>query len=165
MRRLLLAAVWLALIAAPSLADTPPFAETRSKSKQENAQAEVRYRKAAEQGDALAQFSLGLMYERGDVGVTRDYAEAMHWYRKAADQGLAEAQSNLGAMYHDGEGVPLDYVEAYMWDLLAAAQGDANARKNLDLTETLLTPEQRAEAQKMAREEKSRSSVLPLVPF
>jgi hypothetical protein len=58
-----------------------------------------------------------------------------------------------------GEGVPRDYVEAYMWFSLAAAQGDADARRNLDLTETLLTPEQRAEAQKMVREWKPHALV------
>ena len=44
------------------------------------------YRKAAEQGHARAQYSLGFMYYNGR-GVPQDYAEAMKWYRKAADQG------------------------------------------------------------------------------
>ena len=48
------------------------------------------YRKAAEQGDAEAQFNLGLMYADGE-GVPKDYAEAVKWYRKAAEQ-----CSNLG---------------------------------------------------------------------
>ena len=43
-------------------------------------------------------------------------------------------------------------MQAYLWLSLAAAQGDAEARKTLDLTETLLTPKQRGEAQTMARE-------------
>ena len=40
-------------------------------------------RSAAEQGDAEAQFNLGLMYEQGQ-GITQDYAEALRWYRLAA---------------------------------------------------------------------------------
>jgi uncharacterized protein len=72
--------------------------------------------------------------------------------RKAAAQRLAAAQGNLGIRYERGETVPRDYVQAYMWFSLAAAQGDAVALKKLDQTEALLTPEQRAEAQKMARE-------------
>jgi hypothetical protein len=36
------------------------------------------YRKAAEQGDANSQYSLGLMYE-GGLGVPQDYAEAYFW--------------------------------------------------------------------------------------
>ena len=49
-------------------------------------------RKAAEQGDADAQSSLGYMYRKGQ-GVTQDDAEAVNWTRKAADQGNAEAQT------------------------------------------------------------------------
>ena len=50
-----------------------------------------RFTKAAEQGDALAQFNLGLMYHDGD-GVPRDYKQAFYWYRKAAELGHAAAQ-------------------------------------------------------------------------
>ena len=56
------------------------------------------YRLAAEQGDAAAQFNLGLMYANGE-GVLKDEAEAVRWYRKAVEQGYAGAQLNLGVMY------------------------------------------------------------------
>jgi TPR repeat protein len=39
----------------------------------------------AEQGNALAQNSLGVMYVEGK-GVSQDYDEAIRWFRKAADQ-------------------------------------------------------------------------------
>ena len=68
-------------------------------------------RKAAKQGNAEAQYSLGLMYNNGD-GVTQDYQEALKWYRLAAEQGHAPAQNNLGVMYINGEGVTQDYQEA-----------------------------------------------------
>jgi len=42
------------------------------------------YRKAAEQGDADAQFNLGVRYDAGQ-GVQQDMAAA--WLRKAAEQG------------------------------------------------------------------------------
>ena len=54
-------------------------------------------RKAAEQGNAAAQYELGDMYYWGQ-GVPRDYTEAMKWYRKAAEQGFAAAQYELGVM-------------------------------------------------------------------
>ena len=63
----------------------------------------------AEQGNAKAQFVLGLMYHIGQ-GVRQDYAEAVRWYRKAAEQGYAEAQYHLGGMYHNGQGVHQDYA-------------------------------------------------------
>ena len=53
------------------------------------------YRKAAEQGDASAQYNLGVMYENGH-GVEQDDEQAVFWYRKAAEQGYADAQYNLG---------------------------------------------------------------------
>ena len=65
----------------------------------------------AEQGDATAQYNLGLMYFAGK-GVLQDYKEAVKWYRLAAEQGDADAQSNLGVMYVTGEGVPQAYDEA-----------------------------------------------------
>ena len=51
-------------------------------------------RKAAEQGHAEAQFSLGMMYDIG-LGVPKDYAEAAKWVRKAAEQGNADAKEWL----------------------------------------------------------------------
>ena len=61
-------------------------------------------RALAEQGNAEAQFSLGVAYDTGQ-GVAQDSAEALRWYRLAADQGPTEAQFNLGVMYDDGKGV------------------------------------------------------------
>ena len=84
----------------------------------------------AEQGNAKAQYNLGLMYKEG-LGVPKDYTVAMKWYRKAAEQGLADSQYNLGVMYHEGEGVPQDSTEAVKWFRDAAEQGYAKAQYNL----------------------------------
>jgi len=80
----------------------------------------------AEQGDALAQAALGVMYKTGR-GVPQDYAEAVRWYQLAADQGHAEAQYSLGLIYEDGRGVPQDFAESMRWYRLAAEQGHAYA--------------------------------------
>ena len=61
---------------------------------QDDAEAVKWYSKAAEQGDATAQYNLGLMYNSGK-GVPRDDAEALNWWRKAAGQGLAAAHDIL----------------------------------------------------------------------
>ena len=86
--------------------------------------------KKAEQGDVIAQFNLGFMYDFGR-GVPLDKTEAVKWYRKAAEQGLADAQFNLSNMYRNGEGVPQDYTEAVKWYRMAAEQGNADAQYNL----------------------------------
>jgi len=109
------------------------------------------YRKAADQNHAGAQDNLGVMYSQG-WGVTQDYAAALRWYRKAADQGDANAQLNLGVMYTFGRGVTQDYVQALMWYNLAAARGLKLGRQNRDLLAKQMTPEQIAEAQRLARE-------------
>jgi len=47
--------------------------------------------KLAEQGDAKAQYNLGIRYDKGR-GVPENDAEAVKWWRKAAEQGHEDAQ-------------------------------------------------------------------------
>ena len=82
----------------------------------------------AEQGDARAQFNLGVLYFNGQ-GVSYDPGEAVEWYRAAADQGYGPAQANLALMYETGQGLLQNYVEAYKWVTLAEIHGVAGARK------------------------------------
>ncbi len=116
-----------------------------------------RRRKAADQvRDADAQYSLASLYDTG-LGVPQDYAAAASWLRKAADQGHATAQYNLGVMYENGRGVPQDYVQAHKWFNLAASRAtEAYVReqgtKNRDTVAAQMTPQQIAEAQRLARE-------------
>jgi tetratricopeptide (TPR) repeat protein len=84
----------------------------------------------AEQGDADAQFRLGVMYESGQ-GVLRSDAGAIKWYRKAAEQDDAVAQFNLGIMYAKG-GSP-NYAEAALWYRCAADHGLGGAQFNLGM--------------------------------
>ena len=55
-------------------------------------------RPLAAQGNAKAQYNLGVMYERGQ-GVPQDYKEAVRLYGLAATQEHESAQYNLGVMY------------------------------------------------------------------
>lgn len=84
----------------------------------------------AEQGEAWAQFNLGLMYHLGH-GVQQDDVEAAKWFRLAAEQGDAAAQMNLGSAYRHGQGVQQDNNEAVRWFRLAAEQGETLAQNNL----------------------------------
>jgi hypothetical protein len=109
------------------------------------------YRKAAEQDYADAQQKVADCYYLGK-GTPKNYKEAVKWLRKAAEQNLQVAQFDLGVRYLKGEGVPKDYIESYKWLLLAAAQGDEKSTKLIPVIESLMTREQVAEGQKMARE-------------
>ena len=88
------------------------------------------FRPLAEQGNANAQYNLGIMYDNGQ-GVSQDYAGAVKWFRKAAKQGVAEAQFELGFMYDKGLGVPQDYAKALQWWRKAAERGYAKAQSKL----------------------------------
>ena len=86
----------------------------------------------AEQGQALAQYNLGLLYANGQ-GVSKDDAQAQQWYEKAAAQGHADAQVNLGILYDYGRGVAQDYKKAVYWYRLSAKQGNELAQRQLGL--------------------------------
>ena len=114
-------------------------------------------RPLADEGDARAQSVLGLLYYRGLGGVPENKAEAVTWFRHAADQGDAQAQYNLGLSYAKGEASEPDKVIAHMWFNLAAAHFPVSdtsnrsaARKNRDLVAEKMTPDQIAEAEKLA---------------
>ena len=82
--------------------------------KEDQQQRVAKYRKAAQQGDAAAQFIMGLVYFDGR-GVAQDDRQAEAWYRKSAEQGYASAQVNLGLMYFFGRGVSKDDQQAVAW--------------------------------------------------
>lgn len=92
------------------------------------------WRAPADQGDASAQFKLGMAYYNGDAvqGGYRYYTEAVKWWRKSADQGYAAAQLALGNAYHRGYGVPRDDAQAITWWQKAANQGNTEAIKILE---------------------------------
>ena len=72
----------------------------------------------AEQGNAEAQNSLGIMYINGEA-VQKDDTEAMRLFRLAAEQGYSDAQLNLARMYFESDGVAQDVITAHMWAVIA----------------------------------------------
>jgi TPR repeat protein len=61
---------------------------------QDNDEAVDWYRKAADQGNAEAQYNLGEMYRVGRI-LPKDRAEAARWLERAAAQNHLEAQVRL----------------------------------------------------------------------
>jgi len=122
------------------------------------------FRPLADQGNAVAQNGLGIMYSNGD-GVPRDASEAAKWYRLAAEQGNTVAQYSLAYLYVTGQGVPEDYVQAHKWYDLAITSAmsvranSSNDQQGLglligyrDALAAKMTPAQIAEAEMLARE-------------
>ena len=67
------------------------------------------WRSLAEQGNAEAEYNLGVLYDNGH-GVPRDSAEAEKWYRLSAGQGLADAQFRLGLHFENAQGASQDFT-------------------------------------------------------
>ena len=105
----------------------------------------------AEQGNAAAQYNLGLMYDKG-LGVVQNYKTAVKWYTLAVEQGHASAQNNLGFMYGNGEGVLQDYIYAHMWWNITASSGVSEAAENRTIAEKNMTTADISKAQELARQ-------------
>ncbi|MDD6002246.1 MAG: tetratricopeptide repeat protein [Bacteroidales bacterium] len=71
-----------------------------------------RYRKAAEQGNAEAQYRLGECYEYG-YGVSIDYNKALIWYNKAIKLGNKNAENAYENCFIKGA---LDYIKTYQYN-------------------------------------------------
>ena len=70
----------------------------------------------AEQGHAIAQFNLALLYHSG-LGVDLDEAKAVSWYKKSASNGYYKAQEYLAVGYREGWfGLPKDSKKASYWE-------------------------------------------------
>ena len=114
MRLLLLAVLLLLLVVrAPLLAQDDDQAFTPAQIALVTA--------AAEEGNAVAQYSLGYVYLYG-YGATKDYPRSTQWLRFAAEQGHAEAQYRLGLAYGLGIGVTEDPIQAHKWLNIAASR-------------------------------------------
>lgn len=84
----------------------------------------------AEQGDRIAQYLLGGMYEIGE-GVEKDYQKAKEWYEAAAVQGDSKAQCSLGYMYGKRVDIQKDFKKAFEWYEKSASQGNKTAQSEL----------------------------------
>lgn len=114
-------------VAAQGLSSLRPGADVRSVRRLDLSA--DRYRRAAEDGDAVAQFALAHCFRLG-MGVATDAEACAYWFRQSAEQGLADGQCNTGWCYGTGYGVPLSYGNAMHWYSLAEAQGHDLARRN-----------------------------------
>jgi len=110
----------------------------------------AQWRPLAEQGDAEAEYQLGMSYCCG-FGPGHTETEAYKWLCRAALQGHEQAQFQLGRLYGNGIkerpfSMPQQTDYAYLWYGLAAAQGDQLAAAYLSALEQGMTPQQIARA-------------------
>ena len=98
--------------------------------KKDYAQANVWFKRAAENGHTGAQYCMGVNYINGN-GVLQDYSEAFVWFKKAADGGFINAYNNLGYCYGNGIGVEKDLYQCFTWYQKAGELGDVTAQFNI----------------------------------
>jgi uncharacterized protein len=110
-------------LTSSACADITPAMDTSQNNRAEDEATAKEVRKSAEEGDASAQYRLGLLYD-GGVGVPQDYRQAKEWFEKAAKQGHVGAQADLGTLYLQGAGAPQSAQMAVFWFSQAAKQGD-----------------------------------------
>ncbi|MFO1319149.1 MAG: tetratricopeptide repeat protein [Burkholderiales bacterium] len=122
--RIAVSLLWAAL-AAPAQAAWPEAVDAYNKG--DYAVAAREFRPFAENGQAVAQYILGWLYQNGE-GVTRDVTESAKWYRKAAEKGHEDAQYAIGLYCLSGEGVAKDPAEAARWFRKAAERGKPGAQ-------------------------------------
>lgn len=86
------------------------------------------FKRAAQQGDPIAQAYLGFCSQIGR-GVHQNFSDAIAWYSLAVKQGNSMAQYNLGLMYENGDGVAIDKNKAFHLFQKAAEQGVDEAKE------------------------------------
>ena len=85
----------------------------------------------AQNGDVVAQFTLGNIYLFGLQKITRTPPEAFKWYQMASQQGYPPGDDSLAKLYFDGVGVKKDEAQAVTLFTRAAEKGYAPAEANL----------------------------------
>lgn len=118
--------------------------------------------RAADMGDADAQYRLAGYFDRGEEGLQaadsmcdeakRWYEKAAtqghraaHWYRKAAEQGHVTAQGRLGEMYRTGNGVTRNVAAARRWLSRALTAAEAAQAKADETEDVLMSAERKAD--------------------
>lgn len=88
------------------------------------------FTKAAEAGNADAQYSLALIFI-SNKSVAQNVDDAIKWFKKSADNKNAEAALYLYDLYSKGTDVTKDDAEALRWLMKAAELGSRDAQTQL----------------------------------
>lgn len=104
----------------------------------------------AAKNDAIAQSSLGVMYQLGH-GVGQDNLRAFQLFNFSARQGYAPAQMSLGHMYENALGTQRDPKRAYMWYTISSS-ADKSAKTLLELLKAQMTDNDMQEANRLVKE-------------
>ena len=85
-------------------------------------------------GDPVAEYYLGQLYEYGTEDINQDFSKAISWYTESAAHDNADATTALGYFYLTGTGVDQDLEQATAYFDQAIEFGDINAKVGLART-------------------------------
>jgi TPR repeat protein len=117
------------------------------------------YSQAAGQGNRVAAFRLGRMYETGK-GVKQDYSRAFEYYRQSAHRGFAPALVALGQAHEIGRGTEVNLLHAYVAYKLAIVHKDEAAEQLLEAVTKKMSPAQIEQAEGLLQDYKKRTAEL-----
>lgn len=85
----------------------------------------------AEAGDSKAMEELANTYYRGsyNVGISRDFVQALNWFLRAADAGNTDVYVTIATIYEKGSTGERDLEKAYEWYQRAAESGSQEAQE------------------------------------
>jgi len=119
---------------------------------------------AAENGYALAQFDVAVIYYRN-----KDFVNAIKWWERAADQGLPDAVYALFSVYDSGKEIDNDVAKAYGY--LKIIERNIDEKSNEKIKQKLkalkfrLSEDQLAEAESFTNAWKPHKSPLTVKAF
>ncbi len=87
-------------------------------------------RKAAELGNAEAQYNLGYFLQNG-VGIKKDENEAFEWYKKSSANGFNDGHYAMMMAYANGSGTQTNMEKAFEYALKCANNNDATCMWNI----------------------------------
>ena len=98
---------------------------------EQNEEAVGWFRKAADQGDAAGEFSLGRMYATGE-GIGKDTEKAVYWIHRAAEKDYLPAVEMLAQAYRIGDlGLSIDTRQSQFWESKARTLKNDVAAKEM----------------------------------
>jgi TPR repeat protein len=87
-------------------------------------------RKAAELGNAEAQYNLGYFLQNG-VEISKNENEAFQWYKKSSENGFNDGHYAMMMAYANGSGTEINHEKAFEYALKCAQNNDATCMWNI----------------------------------
>src|SRR5512147_2745391 len=143
----------LAMLLAPALSWGGQQEAVEAYRTGDYAAAMTQFKALAAEGDPVAMYYLGIIYDRG-FGVPPNAEEAAKWFEKGAVRGDSLSAYHFGKMAEAGKGRSKDLVAAYLWLTVSANKAPnerdaAYTRRDIRKLERSMTPAQIAQAKEL----------------